>query len=111
MAPDLQEARTAAFTVLVLAQLVYALNCRSDRHSLFTVGVHTNTALLGAIVGSLALQATLTVSPWTREVFVLVPLSFEHWALACGLGLLPLPMMELWKAGLRWSEKRRSRLL
>ncbi|MBM4134324.1 MAG: cation-translocating P-type ATPase [Nitrospira sp.] len=94
---DLERARTIAFTVLVMVQLFHALNCRSDRYSLFTIGWLTNKRLLWAVAGSAALQALILLTPWTRDLFKLAPFDPEHWALALGLGLAPLAAMEWWK--------------
>jgi Ca2+-transporting ATPase len=99
---DLQQARTVTFTVMVMAQLFHAFNCRSDRHSLFKLGLWTNTPLLWAIGGSALLQAGIILNPWTREVFNVTVFDLSHWLLACGLGILPLPAMEVWKALRRW---------
>jgi Ca2+-transporting ATPase len=63
---DLQEARTAAFTVLVLAQLVHACNCRSAHRSLFSLGVGTNMMLIWAMAGSVMLQMTIALLPATE---------------------------------------------
>jgi Ca2+-transporting ATPase len=97
MDQNLERARTVTFTVLVMAQLFHAFNCRSDRASLFTIGWSTNQPLLLAVAGSAALQAAILLAPWTREVFKVAPFNPEHWLLAFGLGLLPLAAMELWK--------------
>jgi len=94
---DLDRARTITFTVLVMIQLFHAFNCRSDRHSLFTIGWLTNKPLLWAAIGSAVLQALILLAPWTREMFKVAPFEPEHWALAIGLGLLPLLAMEAWK--------------
>ena len=51
---ELDQARTVAFTVLVVAQLVHVFNCRSERLSLFQLGVWTNRALVWAFLLSLA---------------------------------------------------------
>ncbi len=101
MDQDLERARTVAFTVLVMIQLFHAFNCRSDRHSLFTIGWLTNKPLLWAAIGSAALQALILLAPWTREMFNIAPFDPEHWALAIGLGLLPLLAMEAWKRARR----------
>jgi len=94
---DVQLARTLTFTVLVMSQLFFAFACRSDRHSLFTIGLWTNKALILASAGSVALHAMILLTPWTREVFNVAPLSATYWFLAVGLGLSPLLVMELWK--------------
>jgi Ca2+-transporting ATPase len=98
---DLQEARTVAFLVMVMAQLFHAFNCRSDRYSLFTLGLGTNKSLLWATGGSVLLQAGILISPWTRPVFDGAPFDPRHWLLAVGLGVLPLLAMEVWKAATR----------
>ena len=93
----LETARTLAFTVLVFAQLAHAFNCRSDRYSLFRIGWGTNPKLLWAVGGSALLQVAITLHPWTREVFKAAMLTPAQWALAVGVGLLPLVAMEAWK--------------
>jgi Ca2+-transporting ATPase len=95
---DVSQARTVAFTILVVAQLFHALNCRSDTYSVFQLGLFTNPQLLWALSGSVLLQAGIVLSPWTREIFQLTPLSTPQWFLAFGLGILPLIAMEAWKA-------------
>jgi Ca2+-transporting ATPase len=103
---DLERARTVAFTVLVMIQLFHSFNCRSDRHSLFTIEWLTNKPLLWAAIGSAALQALILLAPWTREMFNVAPFDPEHWALAIGLGLLPLLAMEAWKRACRMTRDR-----
>jgi Ca2+-transporting ATPase len=95
---DLQRARTLTFTVMVLAQLFHAFNCRSERRSLLTIGLTTNRPLLWAVAGSAALQAAILLHPWTRDLFKAAPFDPVHWALALGLGALPLLAVEIWKA-------------
>jgi P-type Ca2+ transporter type 2C len=53
------------------------------------------------VPGSVLLQAAIILTPWTREVFKAAPLNPEHWALAFGLGVLPLLAMESWKVARR----------
>jgi P-type Ca2+ transporter type 2C len=98
MDQDLQRARTLTFMVMVFAQLFHAFNCRSDRRSLFAIGLTTNTPLLWAVAGSAVLQAAILLHPWTREIFKAAPFDPEHWVLAAGLGLMPLLVVEGWKA-------------
>jgi len=99
-------ARTMTFTTLVWVQFLHAFTCRHDRYSLFQVGVASNRMLVGAVLMSACLQAGILVSPWGQEIFKVVPLRAEEWALIAGLGTLPFLLMELWKA---WSRARRGR--
>ncbi len=97
---DVEQARTVAFTVLVINQLVHAFNCRSDRWSLFQVGAGTNRPLLLAFALSLGIQvAVLTISP-VASIFKVAPLPVEDWVLMGATGILPFAIMEavkLWR--------------
>lgn len=97
-------ARTMTFTTLVWVQFLHAFTCRHDRYSLFQIGVASNPMLVGAVLVSALLQAGILVSPWGQEIFKVVPLRADEWAVIAGLGTLPFLIMELWKA---WSRARR----
>lgn len=94
----IDQARTVTFTVMVAAQLVHAFNCRSDRWSLFKVGVTSNRALIWAVLVSLALQVGILTIPILEPIFKVAPLPIEDWALMVVIGLLPLAVVE----GVKW---------
>jgi Ca2+-transporting ATPase len=93
----LDQARTVAFTVMVVAQLVHAFNCRSDRWSLFQLGFGTNRALVWAVCLSFAVQVAVLTVPAVSAVFKVVPLPIEDWELMAAAGVLPFIVMELMK--------------
>ena len=95
---ELDQARTVAFTVLVVAQLVHVFNCRSERLSLFQLGVWTNRPLVWAFFLSLVVQVAVLTVPAVATIFKVVPLPIEDWALMGGMGVLPFLLMELVKA-------------
>jgi Ca2+-transporting ATPase len=95
---ELDQARTVAFTVLVVAQLVHVFNCRSERLSLFQLGVWTNRPLVWAFHLSLVVQVAVLTIPAAAQIFKVVPLPIEDWALMGGMGVLPFLLMELVKA-------------
>lgn len=97
----LDQARTAALTVLVAAHLVNAFNCRSNEESVFLLGLLTNKALLLAVCGSILLQIVILSNTHTREIFRAVALTPALWMLVLGLGFLPLAVMEAWKLARR----------
>jgi Ca2+-transporting ATPase len=97
---ELPQARTVAFTVMVVAQLVHAFNCRSERWSLFQLGIGTNRALVWAVIASLAVQIAVLTVPVMAAVFKVAPVPIEDWALMGAMGALPFVMMEAIK-GLR----------
>ncbi|MBH0190992.1 MAG: hypothetical protein HP492_04340 [Nitrospira sp.] len=102
---DVEQARTVAFTVLVIVQLVHAFNCRSERWSLFQVGVATNRPLLLAVILSFGIQAAVLTLPVAAPIFKVAPLPVEDWVLMGATGLLPFVVMEIVKV-LRRSQGR-----
>ncbi|MDX2252542.1 MAG: cation-translocating P-type ATPase [Nitrospira sp.] len=99
---DVEQARTVAFTVLVIVQLVHAFNCRSDRWSLLQLGVGTNRTLLLAVFLSLAVQVAVLTVPLVQPIFKVVPVPAEDWALMGALGTLPFVVME----AIKWFRRR-----
>jgi P-type Ca2+ transporter type 2C len=67
--------QTMVFTVLCLTQLGHVLAIRSERQSLFRMGLFSNKLLLGAVVLTFLLQmATIYISPLNR-IFKTAPLT------------------------------------
>ncbi len=91
---ELDQARTVAFTVLVVAQLVHVFNCRSERLSLFQLGVWTNRPLVWAFLVSLVVQVAVLTIPAAAPIFKVAPLPIEDWVLMGAMGLLPFVIME-----------------
>lgn len=99
---EIEQARTVAFTVLVIVQLMHAFNCRSERWSLFQVGMGTNRPLLLAVLLSLAIQAAVLTVPIAAPIFKVAPLPIEDWVLMGTMGILPFVVMETvksWRRG------------
>lgn len=94
---SVERARTLTFTIMVLAQLTHALNCRSDRRSIFSIGLWTNKPLICAIAVSALLQVSIVLMPFLHPVFKANSFDPEHWLLAIGVGVSPLLAMEAWK--------------
>jgi len=95
---EVEQARTVAFTVMVMVQLVHAFNCRSERLSLFQVGMWTNRPLLLSFLLSLGIQVAVLTIPAAASIFKVAPLPIEDWVLMGVMSLLPLLLMELIKA-------------
>jgi magnesium-transporting ATPase (P-type) len=79
------EARTMAFTTLVLAQLFNCFNARSDETSAFH-HLFTNRLLWAAIGLSLALQVAVVHVGFLNRAFDTAPLSGADWAICVALG-------------------------
>jgi Ca2+-transporting ATPase len=97
---SLTEARTVAFTTLVLAQLWNCFNARSDRAS-FVDHLFTNPLLWAAIGVSLLLQVAVVHVPLLNDAFDTTGLSPAQWAVCAALGGTVLVVGELYKAVLR----------
>jgi magnesium-transporting ATPase (P-type) len=93
---DLVEARTMAFTTLVLAQLFNTFNARSDRVSAFH-HLFTNPFLWAALGLSLALQVAVVHVPVLNDAFGTSPLPATDWALCVGLASVVLWVDEITK--------------
>ncbi|OWK72910.1 ATPase [Flavobacteriaceae bacterium JJC] len=93
-----KNARTLAFMVLVFAQLFYSLGLRNMRKNVFQIGVFSNMYLVGAIIIGVLLQVMVLIVPVMREAFKLHMLDGKGWMMATILGLLPLALLELYKA-------------
>jgi magnesium-transporting ATPase (P-type) len=92
---DLDNARTAGFTVLVLAQLYNCFNARSDMTSAFH-HLFANKWLWGAIALSLLLQIAVVHLNVLNTAFSTAPLDPEQW-LFCGV----VASTVLWASELR----------
>ena len=95
---SLAHGQTMAFIVLSFSQIVQAFNMRSDR-SLFRIKPFSNTKLNLSALVSLGLTALILFTP-ARTVFKLVLFSNAPilYAIAIGLSLVPLFIMEISKA-------------
>ncbi len=93
---DLTTARTAGFTVLVLAQLFNCLNARSDRRSAFAQ-LFVNRWLWGAVALSVVLQVAVVHLGFLNLAFGTAPLSAQQWALCVAMASVVLWYGELRK--------------
>jgi magnesium-transporting ATPase (P-type) len=107
-ARDLDNARTAAFTVLVFAQLFNCFNARSESTSAMR-HMFVNPWLWGAIALSIVLQVAVVHAPFLNIAFGTVPLDFGQWLTCAAIASLVLWTIELrkWVAQHVLSSKRR----
>jgi Ca2+-transporting ATPase len=72
--------QTVLFTVLTLSQMGNALAMRSERESLFSLGLLSNKSLLGAVLLTLGLQLAVIYVPALQALFNTVALSAQDLA-------------------------------
>ncbi|MDK1079891.1 MAG: cation-translocating P-type ATPase [Anaerolineae bacterium] len=93
--------QTMVFTTLTLSQMGHALAIRSGKESLFTSGLFTNKALLGAVILTFALQMAVVYVPFMQEVFTTTGMSFADLAVSLALSTVVFWGVELEKWFLR----------
>jgi magnesium-transporting ATPase (P-type) len=93
---ELDNARTASFTVLVFAQLFNALNARSEESSAFH-HIWVNAWLWGAIVLAVLLQIAVVHIDLLNVAFGTVPLTLKQWVVCAALSSVVLWVSELKK--------------
>ncbi|MBK9372531.1 MAG: cation-translocating P-type ATPase [Holophagales bacterium] len=93
--------QTLLFTTLIFSQVILALEVRSERTSLFRLGLFTNPLMVGAFVSTIGLQVAVVYVPFLQKVFKTAPLGARDLLIAFGSGLTILVVVEVWKLALR----------
>ena len=99
-----QAANTMAFATLTLCQLFHAFDVRSEEHSLFHIGIFSNSAMNKAFLAGLGMQLAVLCLPPLQRLFQTVPLSPLEWAVVLLLAAAPVVVCEIEKA---WRRKRK----
>ncbi|MBI2725060.1 MAG: cation-translocating P-type ATPase [Polaromonas sp.] len=106
-AGDLATARTAGFTVLVIAHLLNCFNARSETRSAFA-NLFVNPWLFGAVTLSALLQVAVVHVPVLNIAFGTVPLSANQWLVCAAMASTVLAYSELRKLLIRqWLHRAR----
>ncbi|HSF31312.1 MAG TPA: cation-translocating P-type ATPase C-terminal domain-containing protein, partial [Candidatus Tectomicrobia bacterium] len=94
---NLDQARDAAFSALVIAELLRAFGARSDVRTIWQVGVFSNMRLFMIVTASFALQLAIHHLPTLQTLFRTEPISLGQCAAWIALGSVPLIALELRK--------------
>jgi len=100
---------TMAFLTMSMAEIFHSFNMRSQRHSVISMGFkgsHNKFLYLAALV-SLVLTTAVIYIPFLSEAFGFTPINLTEYALAMGLALFVIPLVELVKVLQRAFERRR----
>jgi Ca2+-transporting ATPase len=89
--------QTMVFTVLCLTQLGHVLAIRSEKESLFRMGLFSNTYLLLAVALTFCLQMATVYLPALNRVFKTEPLTFKELLMALLLSSVVFIAVELEK--------------
>ena len=96
-----QHARTMAFATLSISELVRAYTSRSERYSVFAIGVFSNRWMQWAVLVSLVLLLAIIYVPFLDPVFETTYLTVGDWAEILPLILVPAAAAEATKIFLR----------
>jgi Ca2+-transporting ATPase len=94
-------AESMAFVTLSASELVRAYTARSERASLFRLGVFSNKYMQYAVVVSLVLLLAVIYLPFLQPIFNTVSLGVREWSLILPLLLLPSIAAEITKLIIR----------
>jgi len=102
---DVQTAETMAFVTLSLCELFRAYTVRSERMSLFRLGVFSNRYMQYAVGVSILLLMLVVSVPFLQPIFNTHFLALNEWLIVLGLALIPAISEEVTKFYLRWRER------
>jgi len=98
---DLTYARTMTLLTMAMFQWFNAWNCRSERLSIFQLGLLTNRWLILATLFVLALQILVIYAPFMQTLFKTVPVSGYDWVIAIVVSVQIVVLEELRKSWCR----------
>ena len=98
--------QTMAFTVLCFSQMGHVMAIRSERESLFKIGIFSNKPLLGALFLTVGLQLILIYSPFFNSIFKTQPLSIYELAITLAVSSIVFWAVEFEKWIIRSRNKK-----
>ncbi len=87
---------TMAFLTMNICEILHSFNMRSQRRSIFTLHGH-NKLLWVAMLAALALTTIVLEVPAIAAAFGFTPVDWNEYAVALGLAILVVPIVELVK--------------
>lgn len=94
---NLEDARDAAFSVLVIAELLRAFGARSNTRTIWETGVLSNLRLFVIVAASFSLQIAIHHEPTLAAFFGTEPISMQQCVAWIVLGAMPLAVLEALK--------------
>ena len=87
---------TMAFLTMSMCEIFHSFNMRSQRKSVFSLKGQ-NKVLWAAMLGSLLLTTLVIEVPFIANAFGFTPISWTEYAVAMGLAILVIPIVEIVK--------------
>jgi Ca2+-transporting ATPase len=102
---DVRHMQSMAFFTLSMFQMFHVMAIRSERESLFTIGLFSNAKLLGAVLLTFILQLLITYLPLLQEIFKTTSLSPVELSLCLAVSFTVFIAVEAEKAFFRQRER------
>ena len=90
--------QTIVFNVLCLSQMAHVMAIRSEKQSLFTIGIFSNKPLIGSVILTLLLQLIITYTPILHPIFKTESLTLNEFLLVGATSSLVFFAVEIEKA-------------
>ncbi len=103
---DVQTAETMAFVTLSLCELFRAYTVRSERTSIFKLGVFSNKYMQYAVILSIVLTLSVVILPFLQPIFNTHMPTAAEWVVIFVLATLPAIAEEITKFFLRRQDKK-----
>jgi P-type Ca2+ transporter type 2C len=100
------QATAITFVAIVVSQVFNVFAARTDRESVFKVGIFKNRYVLMGIVYELVLASILIYTPLFQRIFTTGPLGVKEWAFLWAVAPIVLVAEEVRKFYLRWAYRR-----
>lgn len=104
--PDLPMWQTVAFATLTLSELLRAFTARSERISVFKLGVFSNKTMNMAVIFSIIVVIAVIYVPFLQVIFGTVPLALIDWVWILPFSMLASVAAEVTKIYLQARAKR-----
>lgn len=95
-----------SLSVLVMIEMLNALNALSEDSSILTMGLFCNPLLLLAIAGSVAFHCLILYIPFFAAIFGTTPLNYNDWMLVFAFSVPIIFLDEVLKAVSRFLNRK-----
>jgi len=101
--------QTLLFTTLIFSQIALAIEVRSERNTIFRIGLFTNRSMVLAVISTIALQFAVLYIPFLQKTFKTSPLNLRDLGISVTAGLLIILFAEIWKWIMRYRDRQHSK--
>ena len=89
------QATTLTLAAIVFSQIGMVINCRTEKQSVFKLGLFSNSTVIKGIVFEIFLIAAIIYVPFFQNIFQTGPIGIKEWIF---LFVLPIPIVLLEEA-------------